>query len=348
MKKLQLLTIAMLITSAAFAQSSVRTMAPVNAKKAIDNLEFRQAEGDTLFYYDCSNILYIADDDDYEAFELMIEDFDEAVPNPYAGETDADILDYVSSFFWTYDRDDNDIPEEPNGDLTFDWDPNPDPSVPDTAWYMTAYSWFTDATAKADNYLGMGPVTIPDEGAEFKFYFRGVSNWIDGFDLYVTTGGMEPYNDVDPGETDIAYSFQGYYSATPDPEHTTWTQHTVSLNDFAGESVYLTFHHHDTDMERLMLDNFLVVKSDNMAINESKLNGVSIYPNPSNGVFTVTSTEADVYTIKVMNVLGEVVSKKSIEGIVNETFNMSNYTAGLYFVKVSNATSENVQRIVIK
>ena len=40
--------------------------------------------GDTLFYYDCSNILYIADDDDYEAFEFMTEDFDEAVPAPYA------------------------------------------------------------------------------------------------------------------------------------------------------------------------------------------------------------------------------------------------------------------------
>ena len=219
--------------------------------------------GDTLFYYDCSNILYIADDDDYEAFEFMTEDFDEAVPAPYAEETDADILDYVSSFLWTYDRDSLSLPLEPNGDLTFDWDENPDPSVPDTAWYMTAYSWFTDATAQADNWLGMGPVTIPDEGAEFKFYFRGVSNWIDGFDLYVTTGGMEPYNDVDPGETDITYSVQGYYSTTPDPEHTIWTEHTVSLNDFAGESVYLTFHHHDTDMERLMLDNFLVVATDN-------------------------------------------------------------------------------------
>jgi hypothetical protein len=347
MKKLQLLTIAMLIATTSFAQKSVRSMAPVNAKKAIDNLEFRQAEKDTLFYYDCSNILLIADDADYEAFELMIEDFDEAVPNPYAGETDADLLDYVSSFFWTYDRDANSIPTAPNGDATFDWDENMDSSVPDTAWYMTAYSWFTDVSAQADNYLGMGPVTIPDEGAEFKFHFRGVSNWIDGFDLYVTTGGMEPYTDVDPGETDIAYSLEGH-TPLANAQDTIWTEHTVSLNDFAGESVYLTFHHHDTDMERLMLDNFLVLESDNMSINETELNGVSIFPNPSNGVFTVTSTEADVYTIKVMNVLGEVVSKKSIEGIVNETFNMSNYTAGLYFVKVSNATSENVQRIIIK
>ena len=346
MRKLQLLSVAILVASTAFAQKSVRSMAPVKAKKAIDNLEFKQAEGDTLFYYDCSNTL-IMDDVDYESFELMIEDFDEAIPAPYADETDADVLDYVSSFFWTYDRDDNSIPTAPNGDLTFDWDENLDPTVPDTAWYMTAYSWFTDASAQADNYLGMGPVTIPDAGAALKFHHRGVSNWIDGFDVYITTGGMEPYNDVDPGETDIAYSYEAHYPLAQD-EDTIWTQKTVSLNDFAGESIYFTFHHHSTDMERLMLDNFLIVETNDMAINETGLNGVSIFPNPSNGVFTVTSTEADVYTIEVMNVLGEVVSTKSIEGMVNETFNMSNYTTGLYFVKVSNATSENVQRVIIK
>ena len=55
----------------------------------------------------------------------------------------------------------------------------------------------------------MGPVTIPNEGAALKFHYRGaVSQWKDGFDLYITQDGMEPYNDVDPGVTDIAYSIE--------------------------------------------------------------------------------------------------------------------------------------------
>ena len=340
MKKLQLLSVALLVASSAFAQKSVRSMAPVKAKKAMDNFEFKQAEGDTLFYYDCSNTL-IMDEVDYESFELMMEDFDEAIPAPYADETDADVLDYVSSFFWQYTTD------QPNGVATFDYDENTDPSVPDSAWYFTAYSWFTDATIQADNYLGMGPVTIPDEGAALKFHYRGaVSQWKDGFDLYITEDGMEPYNDVDPGETDIAYSIEDEYPCAG--SDTIWAEHTVSLNDFAGKSIYFTFHHTATDKERIMLDEFLIVESDDMAINEAELNGISIYPNPSNGVFTVTTNEADIYTIEVMNVLGEVVSTKTIEGIINESFDMSNYNAGLYFVKVVNGTSENVQRVIIK
>lgn len=346
MRKLQLLSVAMLMGVTAFAQQSVRSLAPVKMTKLIDNVEFKQAEGDTLFYYDCSNTL-IMSEEDYELFELMREDFDEAIPNPYADETDAEVLEYVSSFFWTYDRDANGIPTAPNGDLTFDWDENMDQSVPDTAWYLTAYSWFTDATAQADNYLGMGPVTIPEAGAALKFHNRGVSNWIDGFDVYITTGGMEPYNDVDPGVTDIAYSYEAHYPLA-EAEDTIWTQRTVSLNDWAGESIYFTFHHHSTDMERLMLDNFLIVETNDMAINETELNGISIFPNPSNGVFTVTSTEADRFTVEVINVLGEVISTKNIEGTINESFDMSTLNAGIYFVKVANNNTENIQRIIIK
>ena len=172
------------------------------------------------------------DDTDYESFEIMMEDFDEGIPSPYDGETDADVLEYVSSFFWQYTTD------QPNGVATFDYDENPDPSVPDSAWYFTAYSWFTDLTLQADNWLGMGPVTIPDEGAALKFHYRGaVSQWKDGFDLYITQDGMEPYNDVDPGVTDIAYSIEDAYPAAG--SDSLWAEHTVSLNDFA-EKVFIS------------------------------------------------------------------------------------------------------------
>ena len=45
----------------------------------------------------------------------------------------------------------------------------------DSAWYFTAYSWFTDVTlAMADNWFAMGPITIPDEGAALIIgHYRG-------------------------------------------------------------------------------------------------------------------------------------------------------------------------------
>jgi hypothetical protein len=74
----------------------------------------------------------------------------------------------------------------------------------------------------------------------------------------------------------------------------------------------------------------------------------SVYPNPSAGMFTVTSAKMDAYKIEVINVLGEVVSTRNGNGLVNESFDLSNYSSGLYFVKVSNGHSENVQKIIVK
>jgi len=74
----------------------------------------------------------------------------------------------------------------------------------------------------------------------------------------------------------------------------------------------------------------------------------SVVPNPSNGVFTVTTDKNDFYTLDVINILGEVISSKTIEGAINETIDISNFDAGIYLVKVTTSTSQNVQRVVIK
>ena len=74
----------------------------------------------------------------------------------------------------------------------------------------------------------------------------------------------------------------------------------------------------------------------------------SVVPNPSNGVFTVTTDKNDFYTLDVINILGEVISSKTIEGAINETIDISNFDAGIYLVKVTTSTSHNVQRVVIK
>ena len=74
----------------------------------------------------------------------------------------------------------------------------------------------------------------------------------------------------------------------------------------------------------------------------------SVVPNPSNGVFTVTTDKNDFYTLDVINILGEVISSKTIEGAINETIDISNFDAGIYLVKVSTSTSQNVQKVVVK
>ena len=95
-----------------------------------------------------------------------------------------------------------------------------------------------------------------------------------------------------------------------------------------------------------MLDEFLIVETDDMDINEN-LDALRISPNPSSGIFTVTSNTSDIKTIEVVNILGEVIDTRS-NGSINETFDMTSFSAGMYFVKSSNGTTENTQRVLIK
>ena len=158
---------------------------------------------------------------------------------------------------------------------------------------------------------------------------------------------MEPYDDVDPGVTPTLYQKEEEYPCT-NPNDTIWNRYSASINDWAGERVYVTFHHTSTDKEMICLDNVAVIETDDMNTNENLVNNITISPNPSSGVFTVTSNTSNIKTIEVVNILGEVIDSRVVEGTINETFDMTSFSAGMYFVKSSNGTTESTQRIIIK
>ena len=93
---------------------------------------------------------------------------------------------------------------------------------------------------------------------------------------------------------------------------------------------------------RMGIENYVSIEENTIE------NLVSISPNPSNGVFTLTSNTSDIKTIEVVNILGEVIDFRTVNGTINETFDMTSFSAGMYFVKSSNGTSESTQRIIIK
>ena len=69
---------------------------------------------------------------------------------------------------------------------------------------------------------------------------------------------------------------------------------------------------------------------------------------PSNGIFTVTSNTSDIKTIEIVNILGEVIDIELLMVLLNETFDMTSFSAGMYFVKSSNGTTKSTQRVLIK
>ena len=71
-----------------------------------------------------------------------------------------------------------------------------------------------------------------------------------------------------------------------------------------------------------------------------------MYPNPSEGIVTVTNTNNEDNLIEVYTVSGTVVLTK--EATATTTIDLSATGTGVYFVKVSNANGSAVKRVVIK
>ena len=83
-----------------------------------------------------------------------------------------------------------------------------------------------------------------------------------------------------------------------------------------------------------------------LGLDENTLDGVSVYPNPSEGMVTVSNDNNSSNDIVVYNMLGEIVYTASSNTKVS--VDLSGKGTGVYLVKVSNESGSIVERVVIK
>jgi hypothetical protein len=83
-----------------------------------------------------------------------------------------------------------------------------------------------------------------------------------------------------------------------------------------------------------------------VGIEENTLEGVSIYPNPSQGIVNVSNDNNASNAIVVYDMLGQVILTK--EATTATTLDLSGNGTGVYLVEVSNDNGSIVERVVIK
>lgn len=88
------------------------------------------------------------------------------------------------------------------------------------------------------------------------------------------------------------------------------------------------------------------LRKSSASLDEEAMAGISVYPNPSEGVITVTNNNGFNNSIEVIDVTGKVVETKTVE--TETSFDLSAHGAGVYMVKISNDHGSKVERVVIK
>ncbi|MCH8318949.1 MAG: T9SS type A sorting domain-containing protein [Bacteroidetes bacterium] len=220
----------------------------------------------------------------------------------------------------------------------------------DTNFMLGATSWFNPA-GQADNWIEFGPITIPAGGAKLSWQHNIPNkNFRDGYRVLITTTGMTINDFTTSGDT--------LFSVTDnDPQtvgDTIWTYQYANINGgtFGGQQVYIAFNHNANDMNALLLDNFLVDNCPTVGIaKETFINNlVSIYPNPSSGVFFLKTNlkNANELNVSVYDILGKIVYSKEYKQAQNNIYkiDLSNNPKGIYFVRISNDDFSVTKKVV--
>ncbi len=142
--------------------------------------------------------------------------------------------------------------------------------------------------------------------------------------------------------SDFTVVFEETMNSTGGRAQGTWKQKNIDLTGYAGETIYVAFRHFNTtDMFYLLIDDVVVnVQGSNSGINENNASSIALYPNPTTGILNITAE--DVNSVEVYDITGRVVMMRGAEN----TIDMSELEAGVYFVNVATANGSAVQRVV--
>jgi len=77
----------------------------------------------------------------------------------------------------------------------------------------------------------------------------------------------------------------------------------------------------------------------------SAQSGISVYPNPTSGVFTIETNSAFVKTIEVTDIAGRVIAAQNTTD-TTVSININGLAAGIYYVKVKSTVASDVVKVV--
>ncbi len=134
------------------------------------------------------------------------------------------------------------------------------------------------------------------------------------------------------------------------PTQEAWNTYKIALSDFTG----LTTRAHmaqyifvglPTGTSIIYVDNVYFSKNANTSVNSIEAAKVSVYPNPANSVFTVSSANA-IESITVVNALGQSVYTAA-PGTNGVSVDASTFAKGIYTVLVSSNGQTTASKVAI-
>ncbi|MEC4004675.1 choice-of-anchor J domain-containing protein [Flavobacterium sp. SUN052] len=218
----------------------------------------------------------------------------------------------------------------------------------------------TAGTGVISNWL-ITPSLSLQNGDVISFYTRttnvGANLYPDSLELRLSTNGAfssDPNNVSSVGDyTNLAIAVNP--DLLDDYPHT-WTLYSYTISGLTGPTdCKIAFRYYVTDggpsgnnSDYIGIDSFSVNRP--LASTQSFFaSNFSIQPNPVNDVFNITAKNGiSLEKVQVMDINGRIVNETSISGSETAQINISDLTAGVYFVKVQSDLGVGTSKIIKK
>ncbi len=192
----------------------------------------------------------------------------------------------------------------------------------------------------------------------FKMAYDLENNWdimylqytLDNGANWFRLGEMAPnwYNSDRTPETsgdDCTNCIGGQWTGT----NTTLTEYTYPLNSFLGFSsiIFRFVFHSDSSVNQtgVVVDDFLI-SGTNLATTNFELSKLALYPNPSNGIFTIAAGNISIDTIDLYDMTGKKIDFKTNKE--QTIIDLSSVSDGVYFVKITSDNQSTTKKIIKK
>jgi len=131
----------------------------------------------------------------------------------------------------------------------------------------------------------------------------------------------------------------------------TMTQYTRKLNELTTEPsvIFRIVFHSDqaVNEEGAIIDDFYI--DGTLGTEEFSSENISVYPNPSKGIFNVKTINIANFDYQIVDVAGKVVLNNTVKNDTGFTLDMNGFASGMYFLKIEDTSgAQLIKKIVLE
>ena len=125
----------------------------------------------------------------------------------------------------------------------------------------------------------------------------------------------------------------------------TWTQFTVNLTPYIGQTIYIGFHATSTDQFRLLFDNIVNDSATSLATNDiiKSASKISLSPNPMKDVLNISTADKKILETTFYSIDGKLIKTSKNNA---STISVDDLKSGVYIVKVKTSDSEETFKVI--